>query len=432
MKVAYKRVTVGRASKEKRQRIFNEVKVLQDRAHANVTELLGSFVAGIERPNPKGHPEESLYMIYPLADVDMDRWLETDPGGVNSDKMCQHIYTGALLGLASGVEWIHREIDGMVGYHRDLKPPNILLFSSGENEWLWKIADFGCANLKLLENTATTNTTASKYWAPPEFMENTDGRTHGRPHDVYSLGCVFLLLVTITVHGWTSGGVPAFQRNREEFKSQDNTQHQSTKGAFSECKEVVDNWIKDLKTRKPGNLKIKRVLDVIEHMLKPYNERITIWEVVVYLYDFTEQWKLELAYSDADEATFREKKVLEKLRDTIQPSRKIDMSMKITPSIRAKLWGWDSFNPEMKKNQWFESQPRTTNTLRKRGTVPGNVRSTLENNDLPKGPLFGYQKIFDQISRAFGDTNMVALCGMGGIGYVLLGLCSRSMTHELS
>jgi len=371
-------------------------------------------------------------MIYPLADMDMDRWLETEPKGFNSDKMCQHIYAGALLGLASGVEWIHREIDGMVGYHRDLKPPNILLFSSGEYEWLWKIADFGCANLKLLENTATNNTAASAYWAPPEFVENADGRTHGRPHDVYSLGCVFLLLVTITVHGWTSGGVPDFQRNREEFKRQEDPLPQSTKGAFFKCKEVVDDWIEGLKKKRSDDLKINRVLDVIEHMLKPHNERITIWEVVVYLYDFTEQWKLDPAYSKANEIPFREKKVLEKLRDTIQPSRKIDMSMKITPSTRAKMWKWDSFIPEMKKNQWFESQPQTTNTLRQRSRAPSVVRSTLENNDLPNGPLFGYQKIFDQISRAFGDTNMVALCGMGGIGYVLLGLYSRSIARELS
>jgi len=408
-------------SDDKRQRIFNEVKVLQARPHPNVMQLLGSFVAGLEQRHPEGQPEECLYMISQRAQMDMNQWLRAGVPGYDAEQLRKHIYSGAMLGLASGVSWIHREIDGKVGYHRDLKPGNILLFEIGRNEWLWKIADFGCANLKSVENTATNNPTATLYWAPPEFLNNVEGRTHGRSHDVYSLGCIFLLLATITVHGWTSSEVEEFKKRREQavIDLPENQKYQITEGAFYQCKPVVDEWIEYLKNSRQGDEIIKPVLKIIQHMQKPYNERITAWEVVTYLYNFTEQWKLDPACPKTDYATFRDDKVVEMLGETIQPSRKIDMSIKITPYTRAIDWGMsENFLKTLKANRWSGSQPQTTSELKERGPTHDRLRSTLPPDNSQHKPIFGYQNIFDEVSRAFGYTNIVALCGLGGIGYV--------------
>ena len=47
---------------------------------------------------------------------------------LNHEQYQEHLYRDALLGLAEGVAFIHREDhNGQVGYHRDLKPKNILL-----------------------------------------------------------------------------------------------------------------------------------------------------------------------------------------------------------------------------------------------------------------------------------------------------------------
>jgi len=137
----------------------------------------------------------------------------------DKDDLRRHIYYDTMLGLISGLAYIHREIDGEVGYHRDLKPSNILLFE--KPKWVWKICDFGCSNLKPAGQTGTSNFVSTRYYAPPEFSVDRDRagcETHGRAHDVFSLGCVFLELATILKHGWILAGLEEFRKQRAESK----------------------------------------------------------------------------------------------------------------------------------------------------------------------------------------------------------------------
>ena len=174
--------------------------MLQARLHPNITPLLGNFYAGLESPNSADSPTRSLYLFSPLAIKDMESWFKDGYISMRTDQLRQFLYSEAMLGLASGLTYIHREINGRVGYHRDVKPSNFLLFNETGGTQVWKICDFGSSNLKSPDDTGTTNKVTTRYWAPAEyFMDSSseNGQSHGRSHDVFSLGCVFLELATI-------------------------------------------------------------------------------------------------------------------------------------------------------------------------------------------------------------------------------------------
>lgn len=70
------------------------------------------------------------------------------------------------LQCARGVEYLHNMKPPLI--HRDLKPPNLLLVSSGT---VLKICDFGTACDK---KTYMTNNKGSAAWMAPEVFEGID------------------------------------------------------------------------------------------------------------------------------------------------------------------------------------------------------------------------------------------------------------------
>ncbi|KAF2642205.1 kinase-like protein [Massarina eburnea CBS 473.64] len=425
--VAYKKIKIP----EPLWGIYNaEVKTLQAREHPNITPLLGCFVAGLENPNMNAKfSEECLYMLSPLADMDMDVWMTTEGRDkhpyfkdMDHDGLRRHILDEAILGIIQGVTYIHREIEGVVGYHRDLKPKNILLFHDN-GAWTWRICDFGCGNLKSPDNTGTYNPITSERWAPPEVQKDihsTEVQTHGRPHDVYSLGCVFLLLVTMIEFQWQDEGLKSFegQRRKEDNK---------TMGAFHNSPNATQKWIKSLHERAPDQ-QIREVLTIIEEMMAPRERRITTWEAQVYLY---------ATYPDR-----QDQDVVQRIEDVIQESRTIDLAMKETPVSRATKWGVDGafkkahvfrgteFLDVLKRARWYDSSPQTTEQLAKRAK---RVQKYFSN--LPKlpgdEPLFGCQSILDDVSKAFSKKNTVAIYGLAGTGKSQLALTYASQLSKL-
>lgn len=404
--------------------------------------MLGSFIAGLEVQATQRSTQECLYIIYPRAEKDMDKWLQSTPNeflislGEDREDLDQHIYGAAMFGLASGLAWLHCEIDGHVGYHRDLKPKNVLLFR--EKTWKWKIADFGTANVKPVEDTGTKSWTTTSYWAPPEYFEewykgDQNGKTHGRSHDIYSLGCIFLLLATLIAHGWSDAGIPSFERRRLSGKPEqptDDVRSDSVQGAFHDCGDAVTEWIQELEAHYRDNERLNAVLKVIREMLLPYENRISAWEVDVYLYEATEQWRLDMKASNPENPTMsKHAMVVRRLQKVAQESREIDMNMKVTPLSRAKEWERsDDFLLALKEKKWIDSSPQMSGDLKRRREMSGDPKrrqrgsakliSTLPPDTSQKDPLFGYQNEFDEIALRFGNHNVVVLWGLGGIGCV--------------
>lgn len=99
-----------------------------------------------------------------------------------------------MLQIADAVAYAHGQ--GIV--HRDLKPENMLVSRSEQQETI-KLADFGMA--KLLDQgrdlTKTGTVIGSPYYIAPERWR--DDHNGDERSDIYSLGCLFYLMVTGTL-----------------------------------------------------------------------------------------------------------------------------------------------------------------------------------------------------------------------------------------
>lgn len=110
-----------------------------------------------------------------------------------------------MLQIVDAVAYAHTR--GVV--HRDLKPENVIITKTGRRESI-KLLDFGMAKL-LGEPSVLTLTgvlCGSPYFIAPELWEDTSSLT--KVSDLYSLGCLFYLMV--------AGTLPFLGRNLDEIK----------------------------------------------------------------------------------------------------------------------------------------------------------------------------------------------------------------------
>lgn len=144
----------------------------------------------------------------------MDIVLEFVPGGSIRqlldkfhafDERLVKIYTRQML---EGLRYLHA--NGVI--HRDLKCANVLV----DNLGIVKLSDFG-ASKKIISNYADgdgsvfENECVSKtfigspYWIAPEVIRKTG---HGKPADIWSLGCCVLEMLT-SKPPWSEYGTEA-------------------------------------------------------------------------------------------------------------------------------------------------------------------------------------------------------------------------------
>jgi hypothetical protein len=149
-----------------------EVDLLKTLRHENIVQYLG-----VER----------------TADA-VNILLEYVPGGSIANLLHRfgplkenvvQIYTRQIL---QGLHYLHAK--GIM--HRDIKGANILL----DNKGTIKLADFGAS--KHVEDLATIANGANSvrgtpYWMAPEVIK---GEFHGRPADIWSLGCTVIEMAT--------------------------------------------------------------------------------------------------------------------------------------------------------------------------------------------------------------------------------------------
>jgi serine/threonine protein kinase len=413
--IAYKRIQRKFMKEEQWQKAKREVYVLRERRGEYITPLLGSFLAGM---HDTSSGKECLYLLSPQAKYDMESWMQNPPDewiGHTEDRLRQHIYRETIPGLISGLTWIHREINHRVGYHRDIKPSNILLFEKGAQELVWKICDFGSSNLKEANDTATTNLITSWKWAPPEFFtddDTNDGEKHGRTHDVYSMGCVFLCLATMLRFGWRSEGLEQFEKDRINIKDdRENVRDSSDEASFHKSEKAIHKWIVYLQEIRRQD-EDKEVLALIEEMLQPRNKRIFSWEVEIDLFIILDK-------------RGHPEEIAERLSKIIQKSRGTNLQTH-NPYVRAKEKARlekgtvKKRSPEffriLAKGRWQEYVPQSTTD-----GLPSvaSVQSPLSNFPPSKhrtGGIYGGQGLYTSISAGFRHSDIVVLYGMAGVG----------------
>jgi len=150
---------------KEKKRNMNEIGHMENMMHNNIVNYHKSYLESNE-----------VWVIMELME-----------GGTLSEASQIYDFTDAHIAyvareMLQGIEYIHNK--GLA--HRDLKSSNVMLTVSGQV----KLIDFGfCVAVK---DGGLTQMVGSPFWMPPEMIQ---GRPHGSPVDIWSLGVSLLEMV---------------------------------------------------------------------------------------------------------------------------------------------------------------------------------------------------------------------------------------------
>jgi len=400
--------------------LMREVNTIRARKHQNIVPFFASFSAGRENPWDEDDKTECLHMLFEHTDAgDMQKWLKqgcAPESHLNKVATRKTYITDCIKDLISAVTFIHSAIKGSIAYHHDLKPQNILLFKGPPP--VWKICDFGMANLKHHEEDSRTshgnNGFGTYDYQPPEYFTEHQDPRHGPPFDVYSLGCILLELATISKHGWSEAGIPEFHRLRGE-----NTEHACVNGrrkpkssktdySFHNSPNIVEAWIQHLREGEDVDENFKNLLDLISEMLVSRAQRIFVWEVDMDVYEMRGPRTL--------------KQLRSYLRKVVQPSDTSlnDLNNEHNPLKRAiqKKKHWQE--EILRQQKWSVNKPEPNGQLtinrRETGIYYTTLAACPNTNEFERNSLFGRHDMDVSIAEGLRASNCVGLYGMSGIG----------------
>lgn len=296
--------------------------------HEHLTPLLASW-----------YQEECCSILLPLAQQNLQAFLRQPLQPDLNGKFVLWLLD-QMKGLAAAIKHIHylgpadlnptsARQGGNVssnrdttGYHHDLKPQNILVFRNNDTSKgpVLKVSDFGTARLQQVVASEvqqgishqTSNVICDENYAPPEYF-----LTHraSRPHDVWSLGCIFLEML---VWAFDNGSeVNTFYQERLDEGSQGNLQSWCASffyqnGKNPDLKLAVKDRLKNLKARENAHHVFETIVDLIEiGMLRPHpKDRLRMSDVESELEKMRRQAALDL--DEYGDDYFLKKKVPER------------------------------------------------------------------------------------------------------------------------
>jgi hypothetical protein len=166
---------------------MREVHHLQNLRHCHIVQLVGSYLRG----------RDFSILMYPAADCHLGTFLEntTDMDETSKEYLKRLMFLSSSLAcLASAITHVHEHTTK----HMDIKPQNILVCKIVTNGFWWRVylADFGLSRSFTSQGHSQTDGPTSRtprYCAPEVFQYE----LRGRSADVFSLGCVFLDIMTV-------------------------------------------------------------------------------------------------------------------------------------------------------------------------------------------------------------------------------------------
>jgi serine/threonine protein kinase len=229
----FARKTVRYTTQRAYRALKAEVEIMKRLKHPHIVRFVGTYTT-----------DHSLSILMtPSADCDLDYLIGSYPGPVNTNTMFQW-----FICLICSVDYLHTNCVK----HQDIKPSNILI--RGSTIFL---ADFGVAkSFNEFESTNSTSGNMTRKYCSPETAR--DGY-RGRKSDIFSLGCVFLEMLSFLLHD-----------------DKTNFRHYQWKnfvgdGVFHENLPEIREWLNFL-LAKVGNqspqLSIIEVIDICRKMLE--------------------------------------------------------------------------------------------------------------------------------------------------------------------
>ncbi|KAL0222418.1 hypothetical protein RCL1_002272 [Eukaryota sp. TZLM3-RCL] len=147
---------------------LREISLLKELNHENIVRL--HEVIYVSR---------KLALVFEFVDLDLRKYMEAKKG-LSLDEVKNFLYQ-----LLRGTAYIHsRKI-----LHRDLKPQNLLISSTG----LLKIADFGLARAISVPIRSYTHEVVTLWYRPIDVLFGS--RKYDYAIDIWSVGCIFAEMV---------------------------------------------------------------------------------------------------------------------------------------------------------------------------------------------------------------------------------------------
>ena len=189
--------------------------------------------------------QENLYFVMPLANGHLNDFMRTHSSkGLNapSDGSTFKWLLGQMHGLAGALESIHKPGPGLIGWHHDVKPENILYFETAKDGIEFRITDWTTA--KICEDGS--NDPASEMYGktpgstnigwPAYLPYETLLRATACTPDIWSLGCVFLELFI-----WFDKGYEALDHDSEDAPGFRQRRRIETRSFLDELKGKIGN-----------------------------------------------------------------------------------------------------------------------------------------------------------------------------------------------
>ncbi|KAL2059999.1 hypothetical protein VTL71DRAFT_9821 [Oculimacula yallundae] len=210
-----------------------EVEHLHNLRHPHIIQLVGSYLQG----------KKFSVLLYPVADCDLSVFLDEvhDLVQETTDLKTRGATTKEPLPPAISSMWSFfgcladamRYIHSTARKHLDIKPGNILVRKHPQATYGYRvyIADFGISrSFKSLDHSQTEThiRRTPKYCAPEVWYQD----VHGRAADIFSLGCVFMEMLTVLC------GCKCDVEDFAEFRAK----HSDSSGAYHETLHRVDQW----------------------------------------------------------------------------------------------------------------------------------------------------------------------------------------------
>eukprot|EP00756_Hemistasia_phaeocysticola_P015897 Hpha_TRINITY_DN15443_c2_g10::TRINITY_DN15443_c2_g10_i2::g.174002::m.174002 len=168
--MAVKNVTLSVSHKQIKQQLVqlrSEIEMMKKLSHPNIVEYRGTEKAGDGSLN--------IFMEY-VAGGNVQRLLE------QFGPLTVSVVISYTCQLLEGLDYLHENN----AIHRDIKGANILLTVDG----VPKLADFGAATyIQAREGNLQQSVIGTPNWMPPEVVTV---QGHGKPADVWSLGCTVM------------------------------------------------------------------------------------------------------------------------------------------------------------------------------------------------------------------------------------------------
>ena len=149
---------------------LREISLLRELSHPNIVELRDCVLDDV-----------TLYLVFEFLDRDLRNYIKSCDGLLECNTVKSYLYQ-----CCNGLAFCHSR--GVM--HRDLKPQNLLVTSSGR----LKLADFGLARSFCPPIRPLTHEVVTLWYRPPEILLGS--QTYAPPVDVFAIGTIFVELVT--------------------------------------------------------------------------------------------------------------------------------------------------------------------------------------------------------------------------------------------